>query len=125
MPLKVLIVDDTTLVCQAMEAILDDVGYRTRSVTSGSQALVIFEEWKPDAVLCDILMPDQDGVETIARMRELSVGTPLVAMSGGGRTGKAQYLDHARELGADATIEKPVKRAELLGILDRLLNPQT
>jgi CheY-like chemotaxis protein len=72
----------------------------------------------PDVVITDILVPEKEGLETI---RELKPGIKVIAMSGRGASEDAPVLQWAERLGADATLAKPFRAAELHEAIDRLL----
>jgi CheY-like chemotaxis protein len=71
----------------------------------------------PDVVLADLMMPVQDGLETVALIRREWPKARIVAMSGGAGIGNWDGLASARGLGADYAIEKPFEADELLVIL--------
>ena len=79
-------------------------------------------------MLCDIFMPKMSGIGTLRALREISRRLPVVMMSGGApgrwqmsRSEFIDYLELSRMYGATATIAKPFKAAELLGVVDRAL----
>jgi CheY-like chemotaxis protein len=86
-----------------------------RAVHAGSEALRLVAEWKPDLLLSDITMPDEDGYTVIGRLRalprELGGATPAAAL-----TAMAGDEDRARALAAgfQLHIPKPLEPAALL-----------
>jgi len=72
-------------------------------------------------VVCDIIMPTREGVETILALRKRSPNLKIIAISGGYRIGPADFLKLARHVGADETLAKPFRLAELVAAADRLL----
>ena len=72
-----------------------------------------------DLVVCDILMPEKDGIEIILELRNSHPGLKIIAVSGG-RLESGLHLHAARQLGADAGLEKPIHSAELLNLAARL-----
>ena len=68
-------------------------------------------------VLTDIIMPEQEGMETIGEMRKLNKTVRIVAMSGGGIK-DLDVLLLARRLGADATLAKPFRKDDLLACVE-------
>jgi CheY-like chemotaxis protein len=68
-------------------------------------------------VLTDIIMPEQDGIGVIMAMRRERPGVKIIAMSGGGRVGKADFLSIAKMVGADAVISKPFDINELVTMI--------
>lgn len=65
-PTKVLIVDDEIHIVRALDFIFTHEGFAVKSAHNGSTALSIAEEFKPDVILLDVMMPDLDGL-TVAR----------------------------------------------------------
>jgi DNA-binding NarL/FixJ family response regulator len=74
-------------------------------------------------VLTDLLMPEQDGIGAILQMRRERPAARIVAMSGGGRIDKADYLTAAVKLGADAAVEKRDTDRLLKTVLGLLKSP--
>ena len=71
-------------------------------------------------VITDLLMPDKEGLETIHEIRELGTPVKIVAMSGGGSTQNMSFLELSRSFGADFTLTKPFKPAEIVELLKNL-----
>jgi two-component system chemotaxis response regulator CheY len=113
----VLVIDDDDAVRQSLEMLLEAYDYEVVLARDGRQGLAAFRANKPDIVLVDLMMPVQDGIETIVEIRREWPGAFIVAMSGGARIGNWDGLAVARELGADHAIEKPFEADELLAIL--------
>ena len=74
-----------------------------------------------DLVITDLIMPEKEGLETIADIRKSCADLPIIAISGGGRVGPMDYLETARFIGADATLAKPFGRQELITTVAELL----
>ena len=110
----ILVIDDEALVRQALTQVLEHRGYEVQCAPDGRQGLRAFHMRRPDLVISDIIMPEMEGIETIMELRILSRDCPIIAMSGGGRLGKADFLTAAMELGATASLRKPFETAELL-----------
>lgn len=116
----VLLVDDDELVQQTYYELLLDAGHKMLSASNGNEGLAILAASRPDVVICDIMMPDKDGIETIGEIQKHYPETKIIAISGGGRTKNMDFLKVARLLGADATFQKPVDASTLLGAIDTL-----
>jgi CheY-like chemotaxis protein len=111
---SILVIDDETLVRQAMTLVLRNAGYEIRCAEDGRRGLEAFRERRPDLVVCDIIMPEMEGLETIMRLRVLARDCPVIAISGGGHFCKHDFLHAAKELGAKAALRKPFESAQLL-----------
>jgi DNA-binding response OmpR family regulator len=117
----ILVIDDEESICEMVEHTLCAGGHAVRLAENGRVGLDRLQAESIDLVITDMLMPEQDGIETIAAIRRIYGKLPIVAMCGGGRRGPSDYLDMARQLGADATLVKPFGRQELLATVDALL----
>jgi DNA-binding response OmpR family regulator len=80
----------------------------------------LLAEEAPDLVVTDLIMPEQEGIETIAQIREAS-GVPIIAISGSGKAGDFAPLLDAELMGADITLAKPFTPEALLGAVEELL----
>lgn len=118
----ILLVDDDVTLLQATSALLELSGFHTVISDTAPRAIEFLEHLQITAVVIDMFMPDQDGVETIRVIRERWPDLPIVAMSGGWRTIKAeQALELADALGAGAVLSKPFDRETLLAALDQAM----
>ena len=80
---KILVVDDEPAIRELIVAVLEDEGYEAIGAGSGSRALELLPDERPDLVLMDIMMPEMDGREALRRMRERPdlASIPVVMMS--------------------------------------------
>ena len=115
----VLLIDDDQAVRESLALLLETHGYRVVTAADGIQGLIAFREHAPAVVVTDILMPEQDGLGTIRELKRLDPAVKIVAISGGGRFDKSDYLTIAQKLGAHAAVEKS-DVAKLLDILPTL-----
>jgi CheY-like chemotaxis protein len=100
---------------------LERLGHQATLVESGPAALARLEKEDFDIVLCDLMMPGMDGIDTIRRIKR-ATAAPIIAMSGGGRlVDAARALKAANKLGIDATLEKPFSVRELGACLEVFL----
>jgi CheY-like chemotaxis protein len=67
-------------------------------------------------------MPDMEGLETIVELRREYPGLKIIAISGGARDGKENYLKAAELCGASRILSKPFENQDLLQSVDELLN---
>lgn len=104
---RILHVDDELDIREVVEVSLSlDPDFETRSCSSGSEALAVTVDWRPDIVVLDVMMPVMDGPATLVRLRanEQTAKIPVVFM-----TARAQSseIDFFRSLGAAGVISKP------------------
>ncbi|KAF1066629.1 MAG: Regulator of RpoS [Pseudomonas citronellolis] len=112
-----LIIDDDEVVRESLAAYLEDSGFKILQASSGVQGLAMFERELPDLIICDLRMPQMDGLELIRRLGERAVETPVIVLSGAGvmsdvvealRLGAADYL--IKPLEDLAVLEHSVRR---------------
>ena len=118
----ILVVDDEVGVREYFRQVLVDAGYQVLLAGDGEEAMTIAKSQPVQAVLMDLVMPGQEGLETIQALRQQVPGARVIAVSGGFG---GQFLGVARMLGADATMSKPVSPDELLSKLAGVLAPKT
>ncbi len=113
-----LIIDDDEVVRASIAAYLEDSGFAVLQAANGLQGLEIFQAEQPDVVICDLRMPQVDGLELIRRINALQAPTPVIVVSGAGvmadavealRLGAADYL--IKPLEDLAVLEHSVRRA--------------
>lgn len=111
--MKVLIVDDTLANIQILELVLKQAGLSISVATSGTIALEIINEDKPDLILLDIMMPDINGYEVCRKLKENdeTKDIPVIFITALGET---KDLIKGFELGAADYIVKPFQEKEVL-----------
>ena len=114
---RILVCDDEPDIRESLRTLLSDEGYEVTAVSSGVNA--ISEAPDHDAVLLDIKMPGQDGLETLAKMRGRGIVTPVIMISGHGDVKTTMEAIHA---GAADFLEKPVWTEHVLNALRRVLD---
>lgn len=118
---KILIIDDDEPIRDSLEAVALAAGHDVRTAPDGRKGLTAYADFHPDLVVTDIIMPEQDGLETITQLRRLTRTMPIIAISGGDRFGGFSSLAAARKLGADRTLTKPFSGAILISEIAELL----
>jgi len=118
MAATVLIVDDERNILLTLSQALQLEGYKTEVAASAQVALDILAARPVDAVLCDVKMPDMDGLTALAKMKALAPELPVIMMSGHGTIDTAVK---ATQAGARDFLEKPVSRDRLLVALKNAL----
>jgi DNA-binding response OmpR family regulator len=118
--MKVLVIDDDHLVRYTLSKILQRSGYDVVTASDGMRGMLLLREERPDVVITDIIMPEQEGIDTIIQIRRERPGIKIIAISGGGRIRNIDFLTMAHSLGADDVIRKPFEADELLARLTAL-----
>lgn len=103
---RILIVDDDAAVRSVLQAILSQAGYEVDLAGNGKEAIRKLAESPFDLMITDLVMPEQEGIETIKQLRRDHPQVKVIAMSGafGG-----EYLQIAGFLGANRTLTKPIR----------------
>jgi DNA-binding response OmpR family regulator len=119
---SILIIDDEDLFRSMLKNMLETEGYDVLEASDGGQGVQIFGETHPDLVITDIVMPDQEGIQTILEIRQKDNRVPIIAVSGSGQLGSTDYLVAAEALGAIRTFSKPFEREEMISAIREVLN---
>lgn len=104
---RILVVDDDHIIRTVARRLLEQAGHEVREAVDGEAALRLFAQAPADLVLTDIYMPNRDGLEVMRNVRREWPDTVVLAMSGGCHAGPLDLHEHARLLGARATLLKP------------------
>jgi two-component system chemotaxis response regulator CheY len=115
---RILVVDDAAFMRIRAAKVLTDVGHEVAQAENGLEAIKMYVEWKPDAVLMDITMPEMDGLEALKEIRRLDP-TARVAMVTA--MGQQAIVMQALKDGAKDFILKPMQPARILSALEKLL----
>ena len=116
----ILVVDDITTNIILMQRMLLRRHYCVLVAQSGTEALKIAEEKKPDLILLDIMMPVMDGYEVLARLRSNEATRDIKVVMVSALGGKLD-IKNAMEIGADAYLTKPLVVQKLYDVLDELI----
>ena len=110
MPHRILVVDDDPAINEMLTIVLESEGFETQSVTDGAAAVPAFNDYDPDIVLLDLMLPGMNGVDICREIRKVSA-VPIVML-----TAKTDTVDVVLglESGADDYITKPFKPKELI-----------
>ena len=92
-----------------------------REARNGREGIACCQKDTVALVLTDLLMPEQEGLETIQQLRTMTPAPKIIAISGGGYTGRRDCLRAAAVLGAARTFQKPLRARDLLTTVQALL----
>jgi CheY-like chemotaxis protein len=117
---RVLLVEDAPFLRYAFGRLLRLQGFDVREAHDGQDALQCLDEFHPQLVLTDLMMPVMSGLELISRLRDRpdTAAVPIVAITADATT---QAEEQARQAGAADFITKPVDLPELLQRLRNLM----
>ncbi len=114
---KILIVDDDPQIRKLLELTLRKHGYKALTAENGLAAIKAVEDFHPDLLLMDVMMPGIDGFETVRRLRKTIAGAqvPVIMLSA---LNNVEDKVKGLRAGADDYVEKPVNRVELLARIE-------
>ncbi len=121
---KVLVVDDEEDILELLKYNMSKEGYEVKTASNGKKAVEIAEKFKPDLILLDIMMPNQDGVETCRQLRELPDlnNTFIVFLT----ARSEEYSEVAAfDVGADDYITKPIKPRALMSRISAMFRRES
>jgi CheY-like chemotaxis protein len=112
---SILVVDDEDQIRLLIRETLEQVGYHITEARDGKEALEQYRLAPADLVIMDILMPNQDGLETTVALRREFPDVKVIVITGGSdMIGMLNFLDVAKMLGAHSTLQKPFEMKALL-----------
>jgi two-component system cell cycle response regulator DivK len=116
-PRRILVVEDNPLNLKLVRDVLQFAGYDVVEAQSGEEGLRVAQQDPPDLVLMDLQLPGIDGIETLRRLREGSLGrdVPVVAVTA---FAMAEDRERASQAGFDGFVEKPISVRELPGQIE-------
>jgi CheY-like chemotaxis protein len=120
---RVLVVDDDPMIRGVVGACLRHVGFVVHEASDGRKALTFLSHRSVELVICDILMPDLDGIELVMRLSDRHPGIKILAISGEGQFGPGPFLTMAGHLGAHRTLAKPFEPAQLVQAVEEIIGP--
>lgn len=118
---QLLVIDDDEQVRKTLANMLSSAGHTVATADDGRSGARAAAIAAYDVILVDILMPEKEGIETIIELRRQQPSVKLIAISGGGRTESVDFLDLAKQLGADAALRKPIALRRLVETVNALL----
>jgi len=118
----ILIVEDENELREMLKISLLRRNFTVLEAANGKEAIIHFKPSITDLVVTDIIMPEEDGLKVVMKLRELKPTLKIIAISGGGKAGPGNYLSLANALGADAIYSKPFSINDLIAKIEELLN---
>jgi DNA-binding response OmpR family regulator len=117
----ILIVEDEKTLREVLRISLLRRKYTVYEAADGKEAITHFKPALIDLVITDLIMPEEEGLNVIIKLREIKPSVKIIAISGGGIAGPGSYLEIASALGADAIFSKPFPINKLLATIEDLL----
>lgn len=116
---RILIIDDDDTLRGIIVKSLTHAGHEVVHTNNGRKGVELFRSNPTDLVVTDMVMPEQEGMETIKILHQSFPTLPIIAMSGG-LDGSPLYLDLTRRLGAMITLTKPFTLQQLKVAIDEI-----
>ncbi len=116
-PNRVLVIDDEAKFCQIVSSFLQARGYEVASAMNSGEALVQLEQFRPDVVLMDVVMPGLSGLELLKLVRERPFPPRVIMVTA---TDEEQVAQQAMQDGAEAFMVKPVNFDALAQVISRI-----
>jgi len=116
---RILMITADTQLCATLRAILERAHYEVVAVQNGREGLERYQEAAAAVIIVDMLLPEQEGLETIITLRRVDPQVKLIALSGSGQMGRRDVLRFTALLGVQRTLQQPVRLPELIeAVLD-------
>lgn len=126
---EILVIDDDDAVRATIIAHLARIDARISDFSDARDALKLMASRKFDLVICDLFMPELDGLKFIAEARRIHPSLPVILISGGGQMfpvggkGFGNLAKTAGYLGASQVLEKPFRGRQMREMVNSLLPP--
>jgi CheY-like chemotaxis protein len=116
---QILVIDDDVMLQGVIKQMLNFLGHEVRQAFDGREGVRFCRESPPDLVLTDIMMPEQDGLQTIRELGRFCPNVKIIAMSGGSQIlPEFDALSFASRFGARRVLYKPFAHEELRAALN-------
>ena len=116
----VVCIDDSKFICNIMEQIVSEAGYRFMGIQDDLRAISLLIKYKPDLIFLDLNMPIVNGYEICNQLRRVSIlrNIPVIML-----TGNDGIIDRMRAklVGTSSFLSKPIKSTKIIKILDKFL----
>ena len=125
MPREIVIVDDHEAVRDALLGMVEEAGYAAVAFASATAALARIAEHRPALVLLDMMMPEVDGADFLARLDRLAEGrrVPVIVVSAIGHLLQGLRRSAAEAVGVAEVRPKPVSYTTLIEAVGRVIGP--
>lgn len=121
---NVLLIDDDEMLRTVLAIAMEQAGHKVLQADDGQKGVELSRTASVDIVITDLIMPVQEGVETIMTLRRERPRLPIIAISGGVSNSKL-YLDIAGKIGAKRMLPKPFSPRQLVALIEEILNEES
>ena len=116
-PKRILVVDDETKFCQLVSSFLKARGYEVMALSDSGEALTQLEQFRPDIVLVDMIMPGLSGLDLLKLVRQRAQAPRVIMVTA---NDDEQVAQQAMQHGADAFLVKPVNFDALAQVIAKI-----
>ncbi len=120
--MKILTIDDQTLILLSLEKKLSELGYEVITAKTGGEGIELFDIEKPDLVIVDINLPKMSGLDIVKYIKEAAIATKVMIMSG---DTQEDTILKGFKLGIDDYMKKPVTLNEVVARVKKLIGTPT
>jgi len=113
---RILVVDDEAMMADSLKQNLVEEGYTVDTTLSGADAIELFDRGGHHVAICDVQLPDMDGLEVLRHIKDAQPATEVIIMTG---FGTVQRAIEATKAGAFWFLEKPFEFEVLLPLIER------
>jgi CheY-like chemotaxis protein len=123
-PAAILVIDDNAELAKVLTQALQQAGHTVWQTESAKAGLKLLQQHPIDILITDLVMPEQDGIETIQLARKIRSDLRIIAISGDAPRHARLYLEVAGKLGADRSLLKPFNLRALFDAIEELWPPR-
>jgi DNA-binding response OmpR family regulator len=116
---KILIVDDDMTALDIVDFLFEEEGFEVARQADGKSALECIEDFDPNVILVDLMMPEMSGQETVRRIRFKGYDIPIIAFTA---LDDPEAHQEALDAGCNLVLTKPCKPKDLVAHVTKLLN---
>jgi CheY-like chemotaxis protein len=118
---RILVIEDDAGIRTLLKDALQLESHEVFDACDGEQGAKIYRRHEIDMVITDVFMPEKEGLEVIMELRSKHPDVKIIAISGGSRNIKMDYLKVAENLGANRSFKKPFSLAEVIAAVKELV----
>ena len=116
--MKILVVEDDDVISEVLNGVLKKNGFTVDLASDGEEGLYLAEQYPPDAIILDIMLPGLDGFELLKCLREKKINTPILLLT---EKGEVENRIKGLDQGADDYLPKPFDHGELMARLRAII----
>jgi DNA-binding NtrC family response regulator len=117
--IRILVVDDEMMMADSLKQNLVEEGFTVDTASAGAEAIELFDRGGHHVAICDVQLPDMDGLEVLRHIKDTQPSTEVIVMTG---YGSVQRAIEATKAGAFWFLEKPFEFEVLLPLIERAVS---